>query len=159
MKITVDTNHSSVINQAYARGEYDLSLSVEPTITDGDIISTDRVVWVAALDYKYDKSQPLPICFYSGHNLFKQYTVETLDNASIPWQTTYNANSFSSVLAAVKAGLGVSVQLNGAVSPDVRVLTPEFGLPQLPNAHIIMRNRLRGPAGRLLSDAMTKIRY
>jgi len=159
IKITVDTNHSIVINQAYLRGEYDLSLSVEPAITTGDVVSTDEVVWVGALDFKYDKNRPLPICFYSGHNLFKQFINEALDNASISWQATYNANSFSSVLAAVKAGLGISVQLKSAVSKDVRVLTPELGLPQLPNAHIIMRNRLRGPAGRLLSEAMTKIRY
>jgi len=159
INITVDTSHSVMVNQAYDRGEYDLSLSIEPHITTGDVVSTEEIVWVGALDYRYDKSKPLPLCFYSGQNLYKQYIIEALDNASIPWQATYHANSFSSVLAAVKAGLGVSVQLNSAVSNDVRVIGLEAGLPKLTSAHIILRNRLRGPAGKLLSEAMTKIRY
>ena len=159
MKITVDTSHSVTVNQAYARGEYDLSLSIEPHITTGDVVSTEEVVWVGALDYCFSKDKPLPLCFYSGQNLYKRMMIESLDNASIPWQAIYNANSFSSVLGAVKAGLGVSVQLKSAVSNDVRVLSADMGLPQLPSAHIVLRTRLRGPAGKLLSEAMTKIRY
>lgn len=159
IKIIVDTRHSLSINQAYDRGEYDISLSVEPSITTGDVISTDEVVWVGASDYHYRKNDSVAFCAYDGHNLFKQFVVEALDNANIPWQVTYKANSFSSVLAAVKAGLGISVQLKGAVSKDVKVLSAESGLPKLPQAHIIMRNRLRGPAGKSLSDIMTRIRY
>lgn len=159
IRIIVDTRHSTSINQAYDRGEYDISLSVEPSITTGDVISTDEVVWVGALDYPHHKKGSVAFCAYDGQTIFKQYVAEALDNANIPWQVTYKANSFSSVLAAVKAGLGVSVQLKGAVSKEVKVLTSEFGLPALPSAHIIMRNRLRGPAGKSLSDIMAKIRY
>ena len=159
IKITVDTSHSASIIKAYDRGEYDVSLSLEPKITTGTVISTDEIVWVGAKDYQFNKDQPVSLCMYCGQNLFEQYVIEALDNANIRWEKVYKANSFNSVLAAVEAGLGISVQLKNSVSKNVQILSSSCGLPKLPNAYIIMRNRLRGQTGRLLSETMTKIRF
>jgi DNA-binding transcriptional LysR family regulator len=64
--------------------------------------------------------------------------IDYLNQAGIPWRIAYVASTLSAIRAAVRAGLGVTARPIEMMSPELRVLGEQEGLPRLPDTQYVL---------------------
>jgi len=122
----------------FERGEYDLILvKRDPErVTGGTKVWREPLVWVAADSYQLETTLSLVLapqpCIYRARAL------AALDAASKPWRIAYTSPSLAGTLAAVKAGLGITVLPAHMLTTGVHPLRKEIDLPELTDAEIAL---------------------
>lgn len=120
---------------------------------EGEIISRENAVWVAAADRPVEDCDPLPVALSNPDCLFRTWATEALDNNGIPWRLAYVSQSLAAVEAIVERGLAVTVMKGSMVSPRLRRLPPGRLFPSLPRAEIrLHRARTLGQGEALIID-------
>lgn len=148
--IEVRVGMSHQLAAAYQAGDLDLVIVKDEEETTGlrprgRVIRAEPLRWVAAPDFIADwradhpaglmaadaDLPPLPFCALPAPCLFRGRGLGALDRLGRRWRVVYTSESVMGVLAAARAGLGVAVVGDGAVSPDLHILTPADGFPGL----------------------------
>ncbi|HEU0229207.1 MAG TPA: LysR substrate-binding domain-containing protein [Burkholderiaceae bacterium] len=104
-----------------------------------------------------DEARPLALVAFDGACLFKTAALEALNQAGIAWDVTFTSSSLNGLLAAVAAGLGVTIRTPIGLPPRVAVLQPSAsGLPGLPKVDLTMiaTRSEQSPAVAFLADAL-----
>jgi DNA-binding transcriptional LysR family regulator len=118
---------------ALANGEIDVAVVEEPVgPTAGEPLSVERLVWVGALDGRAHLKQPLPVSLVAETCAFRPALLAALEQDGRPWRTVFENGSLEATAATVRADLTVSAWLAGTVPPDLHILPPASGLPDLP---------------------------
>lgn len=154
VNMVVEADYGTELIRAYERGEYDLILTLERQPSAGQILGTADMVWIGKAGSGWPGLHPLRLAGYQGACEFRQAATHALDQAGIPWQIVYSANSLAALMAAVRAGLAVTVRARYAVSDGLSTLTPPPGIPVLPSIHIVLRNRSVNQAGAWLVEIL-----
>jgi DNA-binding transcriptional LysR family regulator len=92
--------------------------------------------WVAARGFTPDLGGPgpLPLVAFDATCVWQDRVLAALAGAGIAWRIVCTSSSLPAVQAAVEAGLGVSVLLDGHIREAMRVLAAADGLPPAPQA-------------------------
>lgn len=162
LQIEVHTDRTAHLLQALRRGEIELALvglpegSAEPPHM-GVRLRTSPMVWMAAANYVHDPRLPVPLVLPDQPSSYRESALTALDANGIAWRVRHVTTTlaFSSLRAALRAGLGVTVRAIDMLTPDLRVLTESEGLPRLPNVclHLYLRDRrASAPALRLFES-------
>jgi DNA-binding transcriptional LysR family regulator len=69
---------------------------------------SERLVWVASPDVKPTADQPLPLICYPERCVYRGRMLKRLAEEGLNWRIAMTSSSFTSIIAAVEAGLGVS---------------------------------------------------
>ena len=142
------------LQAAFARGEYDMVLiKREPSgHKRGTTVWHEQLVWVAA-DAAVAQSPVLPLVLAPAPCLYRKRALACLDKVHRPWRIAYTSPSAAGSLAAVHAGLGVTVMPKNMVPPSLSILKKRHALPALPDAEIALLHQpnLSRPA-RMLAD-------
>jgi DNA-binding transcriptional LysR family regulator len=77
-------------------------------------------------------ADPLPVVLFSSPCAFRTAVLETLERADRRWRVTFESNSLIGVLAAVRAGLGVTALMPANLEP-VMACHDTDALPTLPD--------------------------
>ena len=100
----------------------------------------ERHVWAASasLSMGEEDSLPLVMCPVEHPCSIRDQALEALDQRGRRWHVVFSSLSLAAEQAAVRAGLGIGMLAQSAVTPDMRLLGPEDGLPPLPSAEIAL---------------------
>lgn len=117
------------------------------------------MVWIGGLNGMGDTNAPqqLELVAFDGACLFKTAALEALNQAGIAWDVAFTSSSLNGLLAAVAAGLGVTIRTPIGLPPRVAVLQPSAsGLPGLPKVDLTMiaTRSEQSPAVAFLADAL-----
>lgn len=156
VRLFVEAISTEEIIKRYDRNEFDLALTLENDPSAGRVIGTERMVWKGSEGYEWVPNQPLPIATYPAPCLFRSSCIATLDKAQISWNIVYTSPDLLGLMAAVKAGLGVTVRAKNAISLGTEILTPRVNLPELPSLQVVLRNRVGGEASEILADELSR---
>ncbi len=119
---------------------------------------SDRLVWVASQNSVFAaKSRAIPLVVSPEPCINRTVMMKALDAAQLPWRVASSCPTLSGVVAAVKAGLGVSAIDLRSIQPSMRVLTALDGFPPLPASHVGILRR-PGRSDRLLDWVVDEIR-
>jgi DNA-binding transcriptional LysR family regulator len=162
LQIEVHTDRTAHLMQALKRGEIELALTGVPQ-SDADPahpnvrLRGSPLVWMAAAKYVHDPEQPVPLVLPDEPSSYRATALAALDAHGIRWRIRHVSTSlaFSSLRAALRAGLGITVRIIEMLSPDLRVLTEAEGLPRLPNMSLDLYLRdehVSQPARRLFES-------
>lgn len=154
VNMVVEANYATELIQAYERGEYDLILTLERQPSAGQVLGAAEMVWIGKEGSNWPALHPVRLAGYQGACEFRQAATHALDQAGIPWQIVYSANSLAALMAAVRAGLAVTVRARYAVTEGLAILTPPADIPTLPNVHIVLRNRSINQASEWLVEVL-----
>lgn len=115
----------------------------------------EPLVWVTAdRDFRSIKG-PLPLVVSPRPCVYRKRATEALDKAHHAWRIAYTCGSLAGSLAAVKAGLGVTVLPKDMVPAGLHVIDGR-PLPDLKDTEIALlhRERLSIPARRLMEHVI-----
>lgn len=86
-----------------------------------------------------DGASPFQLVTFEGTCLFKTAAQQALNQANIAWDISFTSSSLNGLLAAVAAGLGVTIRTPIGLPPRVAALAPSAsGLPRLPDVELTM---------------------
>ncbi|QTF10706.1 transcriptional regulator LrhA [Brenneria izadpanahii] len=134
-KLSIDVNvtRSAEMLEMLHQGKIDLVITtMNSMVYPHVLLRTSPTLWYCAVDYQFRPEEPVPLVVLDDPCPFRTLALEYLDAVGIPWKIAYAASTLSAARAAVKAGLGVTVRSVEMMSPGLRVLGEEDGLPRLP---------------------------
>ena len=131
-------NHAEAVDRL-ASGAIDLALTTHQT-TDFDtlILRTSPTLWYCAADYVLPREESIPLILLEEPGPFREDIIAALNAASAPWHLAHSASTLAGVKAAVKAGLGVTARPVEMMSPELRVVGKNEGLPVLPDTQYVL---------------------
>ncbi|GAB2899525.1 LysR substrate-binding domain-containing protein [Paralcaligenes ginsengisoli] len=84
-------------------------------------------------------AEPLQLVAFENQCLFKTAAMEALSKTGIDWDVSFTSSSLNGLLAAVAAGLGITIRTSIGLPPQVRGLSPSMSrLPRLPKVELTM---------------------
>jgi len=118
----------------------------------------EPLVWVTSERDFRSTEEPLPLVVSPTPCVYRKRATEALDRAHRAWRIAYTCGSLAGSIAAVKAGLGVTVLPKDMVPPGLHVIDGQ-PLPDLKDTEIalIHRDRLSIPARRLMEHVIKSL--
>lgn len=146
--------------QGFRQDAFDIALlKREPAIRLAGVrVWREPLVWVASNAYRLPKAGAVPLVVSPEPCVYRKRATDTLKRAKRAWRIAYSCGSLAGNLAAVKAGLGVSVLPKDMVPPDLRSLSgPD--LPRLSDTEIalVAQPKLSKPAKRLYEHVIASL--
>lgn len=109
------------------------------------VVRRDRLVWTAAEGVPVDPRQPIPLVVYQAPSLSRALGVRALESAGRAFRITCTVRGVNGVLAAVRAGLGLSIFARTLTPADLVELPPSAGLPDLGEIDFVLLTGPRAP--------------
>ena len=147
--------------ERFRKGAFDLTLIKRERLardSGGIRVWREPLVWVIAdRDLRFVDG-PLPLVVSPKPCVYRKRATEALDRVHRAWRIAYTCGSLAGSLAAVKAGLGVTVLPKDMVPPDLHVIDGK-PLPDLKDTEIALlhRERLSVPARRLMEHVVKSL--
>jgi DNA-binding transcriptional LysR family regulator len=136
VRIEVEVGRSHELRASLAREELDLVLGKRRDgETEGRVIFTEAVIWVAGPDFLVPRDRPLPLAMLPQGCMFRDRALTALARAGIGYDVVYTSPSLMGIAAAAQAGFAVSV-LGRTGLPDG--LVELEGLPPLGTAEMCL---------------------
>jgi DNA-binding transcriptional LysR family regulator len=117
-----------------------------PTLSIGQLVRRDRLVWVAAQGTRVEGDGPVPLVVYQAPSLSRSTAAQALQDAGRPSRITCTVRGVNGVLAAVRAGLGIAVMARTLTPGDLVEVAASARLPKLPNLDLVLLTNPRAPA-------------
>jgi len=139
LAIDVSVKRSLLMQEMLTNGEVDLAITTlsnqnHPYVT----LRTSPTLWYCSADYRFVQGEVIPLVVSDEPSMFRTLAIEQLEAAGLPWRIAYSASTLSAIRAAVKAGLGLTVRPVEMMSPELRVLGKNEGLPILPETQYVL---------------------
>jgi molybdate transport repressor ModE-like protein len=135
-------------------GELDLAI-VSNEIREGDGVSLcrERRVWAAARAMRLGADEPAPLALYPPFCRWRQLALEELDRAGRAWTLAIQSAGTAGILAALEAGLAISVFPEFNLPHTLKALGAAEALPPLPDFEFVLRRSRNGsPAADHLAE-------
>ena len=139
--------------KGFNKGDYDIVLvKRDPqNVKLGTRFWKEPLVWAASNNYKTE--MPLSLILSPQPCIYRARALAALDKAGKKWHISYTSPSLAGTLAAVKAGLGITVLPFNMLPPGVHAVRSEIKLPALSDAEIaLLKNEKLSKAGEMLAD-------
>jgi len=82
-----------------------------------------------------DKKKPVPLVLSPQPCVYRASAIEALENAGRAWRIVFTSPSYTGTVAAVKAGMGLSVMPHTMIPADLQALESSV-LPRLSDTHV-----------------------
>lgn len=147
--------------ERFRKGAFDLALIKRERAASepgGIRVWREPLVWVTADRDFWSIRGPLPLVVSPPPCVYRQRATEALDKAHRGWRIAYTCGSLAGSLAAVKAGLGITVLPKDMVPDGLHVIDGR-PLPDLKDTEIALlhRERLSIPARRLMEHVIKSL--
>jgi len=126
--------------KGFDRNEFDIILvKRDPkTSKEGLKVWREPLVWAAA--EHYEPNTTLSLVLSPQPCIYRARALAALDKAKRPWRIVYTSPSLAGTLAAVRAGLGITVLPANMLPEDIRSMRTKT-LPRLADAEIALLKR------------------
>ena len=145
VRLEIEMGIGPDIAAQFAKGRYDLAIvNREIGEGDGDVLWRERRVWAAARSLTLDPRVPVPLAVFPPHCAWRRLILEELDKAGRPWTLVLQSAGVAGLLAAVEAGLAVSLFPESNLPGTLKTLGAAEGLPAAPRVRICAEAKEQG---------------
>jgi DNA-binding transcriptional LysR family regulator len=116
-----------------------------PLDPNGRLVRRDRLVWTSIAGTRLEADRPVPLVVYQAPSPSRSLAVDALDRLGRSYRVTCTVRGVNGVIAAVRAGLGVTVMARTLMPGNFVELPPAAGLPELGEMDLVL---LRNPRAR-----------
>jgi DNA-binding transcriptional LysR family regulator len=141
VQLKVECDLTLNLIDGFQRGEFDVILAKRDPqrVKGGTKVWREPLVWAAADGYQPEERLSLVLspqpCIYRARAL------AALDRAKRSWHISYTSPSLAGTLAAVKAGLGITVLPAHMISAGVHPIRKETKLPHLADSEVALMKK------------------
>ncbi|NYT61499.1 transcriptional regulator LrhA [Alcaligenaceae bacterium] len=134
LRIEIKVGRSQWLGSALRRGDIDLMLDVEEhTEFRNCILRTSPVVWISGARVRHENDMAVPLVLIDAPCVFRRMALKALEDEGRAWHPAFQTTTVASLRAALRAGLGVTARTIEMLTPDLKVVDKEMGLPTLPS--------------------------
>lgn len=124
----------------FKKGAFDMVLvkmSRPEDFPNGVEVWSEPLEWIGKNEYMppLDQNMPLPLVLSPQPCVYRASALQALENARIRWRMIFISPSYAGIIAAVKAGMGITT-LPRTMIPDTLEVLQENFLPSLPDIHV-----------------------
>ncbi len=142
-KITVDVRcqPSEELLEGMRSGKYDIIVFTQGTMHEyGELFRTEKMYWVASHGGAALATDPLPLACGPSYCIWRADALEALSRANRDFRVAYTSSNATAITSAVLSDLAVGFLPESAISPGMKIVSDDYGLPRLADAQIaIMR--------------------
>ncbi|WP_051219510.1 LysR substrate-binding domain-containing protein [Oceanobacter kriegii] len=118
-------------------GKLDLAMVEMLAGTDEGVrLRRDDLVWIKARDHSLNMDPVLPLAVFDEGCYHRRSGCRALDKHDIPWRVAFTSQSRTSILAAVRAGIGVAIIPRHTLEDDLEIIADV--LPTLPDTEVTL---------------------
>ncbi len=153
LEVTCDL--TLTLAERYRAGQFDLVLlKQEPAKRAAGVrVWREPLVWVAAQRPAGGWSDVLPLALSPPPCVYRKRATDALRGAGRRWRIAYSCAALAGTLAAVRAGLGITVLPRGMVPSGLAVFDDGRELPDLSDTEIaLLSHRALSPPARRLRE-------
>lgn len=126
--------------EQFQQGKFDLILvkmSRPASLKNGINVWSEPVEWIGKPDLlpTFNKNSVIPLVLSPQPCIYRENATESLEKAGLKWRLAYSSPSYAGKMAAVKAGLGLTV-MQRTMIPDYLERIEHSCLPILNDIHI-----------------------
>ena len=108
-----------------------IALHQDPQEKGGTLLMSESLVWIGSREHLGHEAATLPLVVAPSPCLYRQRMLHSLRSQQRDWRIAYGSTSYEGILAAVRAGLGVTVLAASTVPEGVLVLGEREGFAAL----------------------------
>lgn len=144
LELTV--GQSGSLHRRLESGHLDLAfVKHQPGSGIARVVRRDTWVWAGAEGTLVDPAGPVPLVVYAAPSLSRSMGVQALEAQGRSYRVTCTVRGVNGVLAAVRAGLGISIFARSLMPPDLFELPPAAQLPRLGDIDFVLLTGPRAP--------------
>ncbi len=143
--------------EGFHKGDLDIVLvKRDPErVKGGTRVWKEPLVWAAA--EHYTPKNLIPLVLAPQPCIYRARAIGALNRVRKPWQIAYTSPSLAGTIAAVKAGMGITVLPENMVPHGLTPLTGKNKLPHLANSEVaLFKQEQLSQAGKVLAAHVTK---
>ncbi|MEW6436377.1 MAG: LysR substrate-binding domain-containing protein [Pseudomonadota bacterium] len=132
LEVTSDLSKNLLERQQ--NGEFDLIIALHSDdggSAGGKRIFVEPLVWISSLDHACEAQNPVPLVLAPAPCIYRYRMLQTLKAQERPCRISYLSSSYNAIMAAVRAGLGVTAVARSTVPSYARLISEHQGLPAL----------------------------
>lgn len=153
VQLNVSCDLTLNLMKGFERGEFDIILvKRDPQSTRGGTkVWREPLVWAAAEQWQPEK--PISLVLSPKPCIYRARALAALDRAHKPWHLTYVSPSLAGTIAAVRAGLGITILPSNMLPSGICDVGKNFKLPDLPDTEIaLLKREGLNKTGEVLTD-------
>ena len=145
-KINIEFDLTINLFERFKKNEFDMVLvkmSMPEDFPNGIDVWSEKLEWVGdknLLSTFYGNQKPLPLVLSPQPCVYRSRAISALENANIKWQVVFSSPSYNGTIAAVKAGLGITILPKIMIPNQLQTLNHTI-LPVLSDTHISLLKR------------------
>jgi len=139
VKIEITCDLSTQLRAQIQKNQLDIALTTSEVMeTEAKLLKKSPLVWVTSDQHFQHERMPLPLAFFSGDCYCKTLALKALDKAAMDYWIAFSSQSIMGVMAAVRAGLAVTISTAGVLQKGMRLLDIDEGFPELPDTYLAL---------------------
>jgi DNA-binding transcriptional LysR family regulator len=132
VRIEVRVGASRELQKLVEEASLDVAIVFDNSAHATTLLRRERAGWLAGPGFSPPRpGEPWPLSLFEPPCTFRSAALGALDASSIPWKIVYSSPSLSGILAAVRAGLAVTLRLASHAQKGLRTMGPRDGLPAI----------------------------
>jgi molybdate transport repressor ModE-like protein len=140
VRLQIELGIGPDISALLDEGELDIAIvSNEIREGDGVPLCRERRVWAAGRAMQLDPEEPAPLALYPPHCRWRQLALEELDRVGRPWTVVIQSVGTAGILAALEAGLAITIFPEYNLPNSLKSLGPAEAIPALPDFEFVLR--------------------
>jgi len=124
----------------FKKNEFDLVLvkmNRPEDFPNGMDVWSESLVWVKHRGlYTRDEEQSLPLVLSPQPCVYRARALHALEKENKQWRIVFSSHSYAGTIAAVRAGMGMTVLPRNMIPDDLEVMKVSDRIPQLDDTHI-----------------------
>ena len=124
----------------FKKKEFDLVLvkmSRPEDFPNGMDVWSEDLEWVGCKNFtNIDEEQPVPLVLSPQPCVYRSRAIQSLEKIKRKWRIVFSSHSYAGTIAAVKAGMGITVLPHNMVPDELQIIRTKKTLPNLDDTHI-----------------------
>ncbi|WP_147916877.1 LysR substrate-binding domain-containing protein [Ruania zhangjianzhongii] len=144
VELTIAQSH--VLHRRLLAGHLDL-VFIKQNAGEGTgaLVRRDRLTWVGLPQAPLADAGVVPLITYPNPSMSRDMATRALEQAGRTWRVTCTTREINGMLAAVRAGLGITVLAQSLVPTDLVVMPASSGLPALGDVDMVLVDNPNAP--------------
>lgn len=126
--------------ERFKKKEFDLVLikmNRPEDFPSGIDVWSETLEWVGNQElFEPDNDQPVPLVLSPQPCVYRARAINSLEKKNRKWRIVFSSHSYAGTIAAVRAGMGLTVLPRNMIPPYLEIIKKSTNIPNLDDTHI-----------------------